>query len=90
MDSLYQDVGYVPNTSLKTAIKETLTYLVDHHLLPDGTKIDPARSYLEAISADIDCNNTKLKSCLSDYASHRLKSPVDQRMNADPPRYRSQ
>jgi nucleoside-diphosphate-sugar epimerase len=90
MDSLYQDVGYVPNTLLKTAIRETLTYLIDHQLLPDETEIDPARSYLESISADINLHNKTLKLLLSEYARDRLKSPVDLRMNADPPNYRSQ
>ena len=87
MDSLYQDIGYLPSTPLEIAIQETLSYSVKYQLLPDETTIDPAASYLEAISAEIDRNHTNLKSLLSDYANYRLKSPVDRRMNADPPSY---
>jgi nucleoside-diphosphate-sugar epimerase len=83
MDSLHRDIGYVPSTPIEIAVKTTLTHLLKHQPL----QTDPTNAYLEKIDAEIAKNWDVLKLILSDYADDRLKSPVDLRMNADPPKY---
>jgi nucleoside-diphosphate-sugar epimerase len=82
MDSLQQDVGYVPNTPLEVALKKTLTYLLHSHSL----QADPANGHLQSIDSKIAQSCEAIKLILSDYADDRVKSPVDFRMDADPSR----
>jgi nucleoside-diphosphate-sugar epimerase len=83
MNSLYEDIGFIPNTPLEVAIKVSLNYL----LMNSQAQIDSPNIHLKKINDELERSHNSLKLSLTNYEKERLKSSVDLRMNTDPPQY---
>jgi nucleoside-diphosphate-sugar epimerase len=85
MTSLREDIGMVPSTPLSEALAQTISYLLSmdrNYHLPDQS--------LTAIEFELAAGGANLTQVLSDCIERRGRTPIDQRMNIDPPIYNQQ
>jgi nucleoside-diphosphate-sugar epimerase len=85
MTSLHEDIGMVPSTPLSEALAQTISYLLSmdrNYHLPDQS--------LTSIELELATGGANLTQVLSDCIERRGRTPIDQRMNIDPPIYQQQ
>jgi nucleoside-diphosphate-sugar epimerase len=82
MRSLQQDIGYVPSTPLKQSLRETLD-----NLLSSGNNYEYPDFSLHEIEAELESGVGNSHEVLTKYAANKDRTPIDLRMNTDPPVY---
>jgi nucleoside-diphosphate-sugar epimerase len=82
MTSLQEDIGMVPSTPLSEALIPTIA-----HLLKTGRDYESPDRSLTEIEFELASGSANLAQVLSDCIERRGRTPIDQRMNIDPPIY---
>jgi nucleoside-diphosphate-sugar epimerase len=82
MRSLQQDIDYVPSTSLKESLRETINYLLN-----SGNNYESPDYSLNEIESELEAGVRNLHKVLARRAANKDWTPIDLRMNTDPPVY---
>jgi nucleoside-diphosphate-sugar epimerase len=82
MRSLQQDIGCIPSTPLKESLRETLDYL-----LKRGNNHENPDSSLREVEEEIEAGGRNLHKVMTRHAENKDWTPIDRRMNTDPPMY---
>jgi nucleoside-diphosphate-sugar epimerase len=82
MRSLEQDIGYLPSTSLKESLRETINYLLN-----SGNSHESPDYSINEIEAELEAGGGNLHKVLTNCDQKLDRTPIDLRMNTDPPIY---